>query len=78
MAIGKVFDEPVPLAKLRIFFGETELEFNNASQLPALQAYLKKEEIVLRISLGAGSCEERIWGCDLSREYISINADYTT
>lgn len=78
MAVGKVFDEPVPFENLKIYFGEVLLEMSGTDQLPVLQAYLKKPEIILRISLGLGNFEERVWGCDLSREYISINADYTT
>lgn len=33
-------------------------------------------EIVATLGLGAGSAEA--WGCDLSEEYVRINADYTT
>mgnify|MGYP003293127634 CR=1 FL=1 len=30
------------------------------------------------VSLGVGKARATVWGCDLSREYIHINADYTT
>jgi glutamate N-acetyltransferase / amino-acid N-acetyltransferase len=33
-------------------------------------------EIVATLGLGAGNAEA--WGCDLSEEYVRINADYTT
>ena len=33
-------------------------------------------EIVARLGLAEGSAEA--WGCDLSEEYVRINADYTT
>jgi len=33
-------------------------------------------EIVAKLGLGKGAAES--WGCDLSEEYVSINADYTT
>jgi glutamate N-acetyltransferase/amino-acid N-acetyltransferase len=33
-------------------------------------------EIVAKLGLGDGSAEA--WGCDLSEEYVRINADYTT
>jgi glutamate N-acetyltransferase/amino-acid N-acetyltransferase len=33
-------------------------------------------EIVAKLGLGSGSAES--WGCDLSEEYVRINADYTT
>jgi len=33
-------------------------------------------EILVRVDLGRGSCATSIWTCDLSQEYVSINADY--
>lgn len=78
MAVGKVFDEPVPFENLRVFFGDRELDKFDTSGLDSFAAYLKGSNVLLHISLGLGSAEERIWGCDLSREYIAINADYTT
>ncbi len=41
------------------------------------QAFEQPEiEIVATLGLGEGSAES--WGCDLSEEYVRINADYTT
>lgn len=78
MAVGKVFDEPVPFDGMRVFFGDQELNKSDTSGLDRFAAYLKGTYVLLHISLGLGSAEERMWGCDLSREYIAINADYTT
>ena len=36
------------------------------------------EEVVIEIDLAAGDGEGTAWGCDLSADYVSINADYTT
>ena len=36
------------------------------------------EEIVIRIALGRGEAVERIWTCDLSHQYVTINAEYRT
>ncbi len=33
-------------------------------------------EILVRVDLGRGLQETRLWTCDLSHEYVSINADY--
>ena len=38
--------------------------------------YMKGEEILLSIDLGLGNGESDIWTCDLTAEYIRINADY--
>jgi glutamate N-acetyltransferase/amino-acid N-acetyltransferase len=40
------------------------------------QAVMRLPEICIRVELGAGSSQARIWTCDLSHDYVSINADY--
>jgi glutamate N-acetyltransferase/amino-acid N-acetyltransferase len=40
------------------------------------QRVMKKAEILVRASLGRGQASQTIWTCDLSHEYVSINADY--
>ena len=37
---------------------------------------MKQSEMTVRVSLGRGSAVATIWTCDLSHEYVSINADY--
>ena len=34
------------------------------------------DEITVRVVLGRGAAEATVWTCDLSHEYVSINADY--
>ncbi|MEQ9209203.1 MAG: bifunctional ornithine acetyltransferase/N-acetylglutamate synthase, partial [Pseudomonadales bacterium] len=33
-------------------------------------------EFTIRVDLGMGKSSETVWTCDLTHEYISINADY--
>jgi glutamate N-acetyltransferase/amino-acid N-acetyltransferase len=40
------------------------------------QRVMKQSEITVRVVLGRGSASDTIWTCDLSHEYVSINADY--
>lgn len=40
------------------------------------QRVMKKEEITVRVSLDRGASSASIWTCDLSHQYVSINADY--
>jgi glutamate N-acetyltransferase/amino-acid N-acetyltransferase len=40
------------------------------------QRVMKKEEIAVTVDLGRGSAKDTFWTCDLSHEYVSINADY--
>lgn len=39
-------------------------------------AYMKQAELVLRVDLGVGSGVATVWTCDLTHDYIRINADY--
>jgi len=36
------------------------------------------EDIEIAVDLGLGACEAVVWGCDLTCEYVRINADYTS
>ncbi|MBW7925789.1 MAG: bifunctional glutamate N-acetyltransferase/amino-acid acetyltransferase ArgJ [Burkholderiaceae bacterium] len=40
------------------------------------QRVMRKAEIDVRIVLGRGSASTTVWTCDLSHDYVSINADY--
>ncbi len=40
------------------------------------QKVMKKAEITVRVLLGRGAASDTVWTCDLSHEYVSINADY--
>ena len=40
------------------------------------QRVMKKSEITVRIGLGRGDAVDTVWTCDLSHDYVSINADY--
>ena len=38
----------------------------------------EQDEIVIDVDMGAGDCATRMWTCDFTHEYITINADYRT
>ncbi|WP_198082945.1 bifunctional glutamate N-acetyltransferase/amino-acid acetyltransferase ArgJ [Variovorax sp. E3] len=40
------------------------------------QRVMKQSEITVRIGLGRGNASETVWTCDLSHDYVTINADY--
>ena len=44
----------------------------------ACGGYLVDDTVQIRLSLGDGAGEGIAWGCDLSDQYVRINADYTT
>ncbi|CAM3603304.1 bifunctional glutamate N-acetyltransferase/amino-acid acetyltransferase ArgJ [Paracidovorax anthurii] len=40
------------------------------------QRVMKQSEITVRVVLGRGEAADTVWTCDLSHEYVTINADY--
>jgi glutamate N-acetyltransferase/amino-acid N-acetyltransferase len=86
MAIGKAFQYSVDVRELRIIFGQgdhrlqidAETLERNKVPLHEISEMLKKDEIHVEIVLGNGPYSERVWGCDLTEEYVKINAYYTT
>lgn len=40
------------------------------------QRVMKQSEITVRVNLARGNASATIWTCDLSHEYVTINADY--
>jgi len=40
------------------------------------QRVMQQAEITVRVGLGRGAAEATVWTCDLSHDYVSINADY--
>jgi glutamate N-acetyltransferase/amino-acid N-acetyltransferase len=40
------------------------------------QRVMKQSEITIRVDLHRGSAHATVWTCDLSHDYVSINADY--
>ena len=44
----------------------------------AAGAYLEDDTVLIRLRVGKGDGSGVAWGCDLSDQYVRINADYTT
>ena len=86
MAVGKVFEYPVPLSDLSIHFGTgsqvltVNAESLNADtvNLDAISELLQNQEVFLEVVVGDGKFSETVWGCDLTKDYIEENAFYTT
>jgi glutamate N-acetyltransferase/amino-acid N-acetyltransferase len=79
MAVGKA-GEPADRDKLAIWFGETRVAHRGERDAGYSEAvasdYMKRSEIVLTVELGLGDGEDRVWTCDLTKEYVAINGDY--
>ncbi len=85
MAIGKCSDETdIDPDRVSIRFGDQEVYPTPATPeaLAELEAYLASDEVLISVDLGvrsdgtAGSFT--VYGCDLTDQYVRINADYTT
>jgi glutamate N-acetyltransferase/amino-acid N-acetyltransferase len=79
MAIGKA-GEAADRDKLSIWFGPhiVARDGERAAEYveDTVAAYMKGREIVIRADVGVGSASATVWTCDLTHDYISINADY--
>ena len=79
MAVGKA-GEAADRDKLSIWFGQTIVAQNGERAAtydePTMATYMKAREIDIRVDVGIGKGKATIWTCDLTHDYISINADY--
>ncbi|GAB2235669.1 hypothetical protein Droror1_Dr00026102 [Drosera rotundifolia] len=72
-------DLRISLGDILLMDGGQPLPFDRAMA----SGYLKKAgethgTVEIRISVGKGPGEGKAWGCDLSYDYVKINAEYTT
>jgi glutamate N-acetyltransferase/amino-acid N-acetyltransferase len=79
MAVGKA-GEPAERDKLAIWFGDIRVAHKGARDPEydegATSSYMKGDEITIRVDLGLGRGEARVWTCDLTKAYVEINGDY--
>ena len=74
---GVAFDPDaatVSMAGIPIYADGSGLDFDHDAAVEALGA----ENISIDIDLKSGSAESIIYTCDLTYEYVRINAEYTT
>lgn len=80
MAVGRA-GAAVNMDKLRVTIGDVVM-YADGRPLPvseeAAKAALAGPEVILAADLGAGDATATAWGCDLTEEYVRLNADYTT
>ena len=81
MAVGKCSDDAdiVPEA-VRVSFGGFEVYPRplDTQALEDLAKLMRSDLVEIEISLGTGLATATVWGCDLTADYVRINADYTT
>jgi glutamate N-acetyltransferase / amino-acid N-acetyltransferase len=79
MAVGKA-GEAAERDKLSIFFGPHRVahkgERDPAYSEADTSAYMKRDEITVRVDLALGKGSFTAYTCDLTKAYVEINGDY--
>ena len=79
MAIGKAKEKINP-KKISLKIGSNTIikngEISRSYSESRTKKYMKGEDILLDINIGLGNSFSQIWTCDLTEDYIKINADY--
>ncbi|HHH35348.1 MAG TPA: bifunctional glutamate N-acetyltransferase/amino-acid acetyltransferase ArgJ [Gammaproteobacteria bacterium] len=81
-AVGRAGLAGLDIGGVHIFLGDVCIVAGGA-RAPDYEeargaAAMAQEEITIRIQLGRGQAAARIWTCDLSYDYVRINAEYRT
>ena len=79
MAAGRA-DEPINRDRVAIKFGELWAARDGAVSPDyseaKMSAYMKRQELEVAVDVGVGRGSATVWTCDLTKEYVAINADY--
>ena len=79
MAIGKA-GEPSDQTKISVGFGDVTIAQNgqrvDGYDESMVTAHLQGQNVHIHTDVGVGPGQARVWTCDLTHGYISINADY--
>jgi glutamate N-acetyltransferase / amino-acid N-acetyltransferase len=79
-AIGYAGIDDLDVAKVNLYLDEIMVA-KSGGRAPSYreedgQRVMKQEEITVRVELNRGASSATVWTCDLSHQYVSINADY--
>ena len=79
-AIGYAGVHDLDVAKLNLYLDDVWVA-KNGGRHPDYreeqgQRVMQQSEITVRVTLARGTAHATIWTCDLSHDYVSINADY--
>jgi glutamate N-acetyltransferase/amino-acid N-acetyltransferase len=81
MALGKSAAK-VEADRVAIAFEEEPLVergcAREGARLDAIREIMARAAYTITVDLGLGRGEDQVWTCDLSEEYVRINAKYTT
>jgi glutamate N-acetyltransferase/amino-acid N-acetyltransferase len=79
-AIGYAGVDDLDVSRLNLYLDDVWVAKNGGRnpdyQEADGQRVMKQSEITIRVKLARGNAVATVWTCDLSHEYVSINADY--
>ena len=79
MAVGKA-GEKAERDRLSIWFGNIRVAHEGARDASydeeAVSAYMRGDNIKVKVDLGLGRGKATMWTCDLTKAYVEINGDY--
>ena len=79
-AVGRAGIDGLDIDRIRIWLGDTCIVSDGGRDAgyteEAGQAVMKQSEIEIRIDLGRGAAHVEVLTCDLSYDYVKINAEY--
>lgn len=79
-AIGYAGVDDLDVSKLNLYLDDVWVAKNGGRNPDYREAdgqrVMKQSEITIRVKLARGDAKATIWTCDLSHEYVTINADY--
>ncbi|RYY78303.1 MAG: bifunctional glutamate N-acetyltransferase/amino-acid acetyltransferase ArgJ [Moraxellaceae bacterium] len=79
-AVGKAGVPELDVSKVQVWLDEVQI-CRDGGAAPDYREengarVMQQEEITIRIALGRGEASDTVWTCDLSYDYVKINADY--
>jgi glutamate N-acetyltransferase/amino-acid N-acetyltransferase len=79
MAVGKA-GERAERDRLAIWFNDVRVAHKGQRDPTYDEAevsrLMRAAEVKIRVDLGLGKGEEKVWTCDLTKDYVAINGDY--
>lgn len=81
-AVGRAGVPDLDLSAIEIDLGDVALVRNGGRAADYTEArgqgVMNQSDITIRVALGRGEIAETVWTCDLSHDYVTINAEYRT
>jgi glutamate N-acetyltransferase/amino-acid N-acetyltransferase len=79
-AVGYAGVEDLDQTKIDLYLDDVLVAKNGGRHVDYVEAdgqrVMRQSEITVRVVLGRGTAADTVWTCDLSYEYVKINADY--